>query len=310
MIAKKYILITVFCANDTTAFAGYLPNIRIEPSGTIGENTVSIALRLNLCYHNINALKEDPLMKKISVIIAAALLCSVLLSGCAALSGATPGPTVTASPYLDPSLLISKQEAESLVGNALEDALVQPTTPPTESMEPITQPAPTGTGTAAPSAGPTQTPSYSNFMMCYYDSAVKGGRFLQISVMQVTPQMAAQSGQAGLGDLSALGQFNAMKGKGPSTTGDPTMMIVSSIIGEKFETVDAFILPPGIHLYYRGYYIVIGVGDPSDAANEQILEKAGQLAVHNLDRILDSAPSTPQASPSGAAQPSPTASAK
>lgn len=30
-------LCTVFCANDTTSFAGYLPHIRFERSGTIGE---------------------------------------------------------------------------------------------------------------------------------------------------------------------------------------------------------------------------------------------------------------------------------
>jgi len=30
-------LCTVFCANDTTSFSGYLPNIRFERSGTIGE---------------------------------------------------------------------------------------------------------------------------------------------------------------------------------------------------------------------------------------------------------------------------------
>lgn len=29
-------LCTVFCANDTTAFAGYMPNIKFERSGTIG----------------------------------------------------------------------------------------------------------------------------------------------------------------------------------------------------------------------------------------------------------------------------------
>ena len=30
-------LCTVFCANDTTSFSGYLPNIKFERSGTIGE---------------------------------------------------------------------------------------------------------------------------------------------------------------------------------------------------------------------------------------------------------------------------------
>jgi hypothetical protein len=246
-------------------------------------------------------------MKKFSMIIAAALLLfAVSLSGCIG-GGGTPVPAYTASPNMDPSQIISQKDAESLVGNALKEPLIRPTAPPFVSQAPAATPAPTGTGPAATPAAPTQTPAYANFVMCFYEPAQPGGKFLQVSVMQVTPAMVPSSGQQATQDLSALGQFNAVKGKGPSAVSDPSMRIVTSILGGNvrtvegnFETVDAFILAPGLHLYYRGYYVVIGVGDPNDSANDAILEKAGQLAVNNIDKILDKAVSTPPPTPTSA----------
>jgi hypothetical protein len=49
---------------------------------------------------------------------------------------------------------------------------------------------------------------------------------------------------------------------------------------------DAFIDTPGLHLWYRGYYVVIGLGNSDDPANIERLKQAGQIAVNNLDAIL------------------------
>lgn len=50
---------------------------------------------------------------------------------------------------------------------------------------------------------------------------------------------------------------------------------------------DAFIDTPGLHLLYRGYYVVIALGNSDDPVNIERLKDAGQKAVANLDALLD-----------------------
>lgn len=50
---------------------------------------------------------------------------------------------------------------------------------------------------------------------------------------------------------------------------------------------DAFIDTPGLHLWYRGYYVVIGLGNSDDPENIERLKAVGQKAVDNLDRLSD-----------------------
>lgn len=50
---------------------------------------------------------------------------------------------------------------------------------------------------------------------------------------------------------------------------------------------DAFIDTPGLHLLYRGYYVLIALGNSDDPVNIERLKTAGQKAVANLDALLD-----------------------
>jgi len=50
---------------------------------------------------------------------------------------------------------------------------------------------------------------------------------------------------------------------------------------------DAFIDTPGLHMLYRGYYVVIALGNSDDPANIERLKAAGQKAVANLDALLN-----------------------
>ncbi len=43
---------------------------------------------------------------------------------------------------------------------------------------------------------------------------------------------------------------------------------------------------PGLHILYKGYYIVIGAGNSNDPGVRSILKQAGALAVSNIDKIL------------------------
>lgn len=44
---------------------------------------------------------------------------------------------------------------------------------------------------------------------------------------------------------------------------------------------------PGLHILYRGYYIMIAAGNTSDADVQETLKRAGALACESLDAILD-----------------------
>jgi hypothetical protein len=191
------------------------------------------------------------MMKKTPFIAVLLLLSAVLLGGCLyqpVATGATATPAVTTSPVnVEPWELISKEEAEELTGNKeLKDPLISPT--------------------ASPGA-------YSGFVLCLYDTAVKGGRFLQISVLQTTQAMASQG-------VTPKMAFDTLRSPGPMYSPDPKLMVVQGVGDE------AYILPPGMHIMYRGYYIVIGVGDPDDEASQAILINAGKKAVENLAAIL------------------------
>jgi hypothetical protein len=232
------------------------------------------------------------MMKRISLIAALALLAAVFLGGCSLVqpsAGGTAAPVVTASPDIDPRLLMPKKDAEALVGNALQDALILLSANPLATA--AAQPSPSSPASAGPAATSAAPPAASNFIECFYETAVKGGRFLQITLMQTTQELA-NSG------VSAKAYFDSLITL--DSLGDPKLMMVQGVGDE------AFILPPGIHIMSRGYYIVIGVGNPDDAANREILMNAGKLAVKNLNDLLGPLPpatAPPSATPAATATP-------
>lgn len=193
-------------------------------------------------------------MRKVFLAIALILLSAILLGGCfnpfpiasttPLPSGATPAPTPTIGLQVEPQQLISKAEAEKLVGNALKDA-------DTSQVNSI------------PSTG---------LKFCLYDSTVKDDRYLQISVYERTDAFNQDPKQI----------FDFMKSPAPRATKSSTPVIATvSGLGD-----EAFIADPGINIVYQGYYIVISVGDPNDAKNQEILKNAGQLAIDHLKSLL------------------------
>lgn len=50
---------------------------------------------------------------------------------------------------------------------------------------------------------------------------------------------------------------------------------------------DAFIDTLGFHMLYRGYYVVILLGNSDDPSNIERLKTAGQKAAANLDALLN-----------------------
>jgi hypothetical protein len=237
-------------------------------------------------------------MKK-AILFLAFLLLALPLGGCYGLMPQSTGPdvSVTPSPYVNPETLIPKADAEKIVGNALENALELPTFPSASAAAEV-QPAVSG----MPAAAPLVNPAPAQIMTCFYEAAAEGGHFLQVGLLQTNDAMAAQK-------VTARMQYDALKGKGPSTTADPKMIVVSGVGDE------AVIEVPGIHILFRGYYIIVGLGDPYDGTvypngktNEQMLIEAGKLAVENLAAALGvpaptQTPSeTPQASPEASAQ--------
>lgn len=191
-------------------------------------------------------------MKKGIITVCLAVSVALLLGGCFGYvpsaqgtplpSGATPAPTPTVGPQVDPQKLISRAEAEQLVGNALKD-------PDKDKINGI------------PSEGMT---------FCLYDTEATNGRFLQVSVFQRTETYN--------GDPRAV--FDALKTPAANSTAQPAIAAVSGVGDE------AFIADPGLHMMYKGYYILIAVGDPRDPANQEILKAAGKKAAENLDKLL------------------------
>ena len=102
----------------------------------------------------------------------------------------------------------------------------------------------------------------------YFD-AQEGDGFLQISLSQsalmpqgstITPEEVYQGAKAGLDDTSDVD---------------------ISDIGD-----ECFTGTPGLHIVSDGYYIVIAAGNSDDPAVQEVLKKAGELAVRNLKAII------------------------
>jgi hypothetical protein len=69
------------------------------------------------------------------------------------------------------------------------------------------------------------------------------------------------------------------------------MAMKDAVASANAETVDGvgdeyFFGTPGLHILYKGYYIVIGAGNSDDPGVRSILKQAGALAVGSLDTIL------------------------
>jgi hypothetical protein len=234
-------------------------------------------------------------MKKIIPLLALLLLIAPL-GGCFGMGPQSTGPvaTVTPSPYVNPELLIPKGDAERILGSALKNPVQLPETFPPATAAAETEPAASG----VPEAPRRINPAPSKLLICFYEAAEPGGRFLQVSMLQTNDEMAAQK-------VSARLQFDALKGTGPSNVADPKLYLVEGVGDE------AFIAAPGLHIMFNGYYILVSLGDPYDPTvhpngktNEQMLLEAGKLAVKNLAEILGvTAPAEgPQSSPEAAAQ--------
>jgi hypothetical protein len=194
-------------------------------------------------------------MKKVSLIIALLLLCAALFSGCTftlptaeptLAPGVTASPAPTVGPKIEPEQLISKQEAEELVGNSLKE----------------------GTKESLASDG---------MELCFYDAPSKDKHFLQISIYQAASMPSAT--QNPLAIFNSLISATPQASVAPSTT--PLIHQVVTGIGDQ-----ALIAPPGIHIAYSGYYIAISVGDQNIPANQEILKKAGLKAVENLKKLI------------------------
>jgi hypothetical protein len=211
-------------------------------------------------------------MKKVFLFVVLMMLCAALLGGCyfdpAAYATPTPGgtgpsasvgPTPTASAMIEPDKLISKAEAETLVGNGLGDGEIDLNT----------------------AAGMKQ---------CFYNGdSKKKEHFLQISVTQQalmpSPTMKPQTAfdaLKGISPQSSSPKSSSSQTPTPTPQSSPSAVIAQVTgIGD-----DAYIANPGIHIMYKGYYISIAVGDPSIPANQDILKAAGKLAVENLQKML------------------------
>lgn len=50
---------------------------------------------------------------------------------------------------------------------------------------------------------------------------------------------------------------------------------------------EAFIAPPGLHILNRDYYLVVALGNTGRAQNRARLEEAGNIAVRNLNALLE-----------------------
>jgi hypothetical protein len=125
--------------------------------------------------------------------------------------------------------------------------------------------------------GKTDSLPTSGMKLCFYSAAAENGRFLQVSVYEKAFMPTASR--------DPLAMFNALASATPQTvvapSATPQLHLPVTGIGD-----NALIANPGIHIAYDGYYIQIAIGDPSIAENQEILKKAGQLAVDNLKKLL------------------------
>lgn len=82
--------------------------------------------------------------------------------------------------------------------------------------------------------------------------------------------------------------FMATSGNTPASIYLGTKDAVASEFAETAEGLgdEYFFGTPGLHILYKGYYIVIAAGNSDDPAVRSVLKQAGALAVGNLDKIL------------------------
>ncbi len=197
-------------------------------------------------------------MKKITYIAAVLLCVAVFLAGCSASpapkesedinkEAAEPAdvqtndsePQSASLAIIEPEQLISKQEAQELLGEEVSE----------------------GEKTFMESVGQK---------IIFYDSQADGSfASLQISLTQpstiqqgstITPEEVYGAAKAGL---------------------EETSDVDISGIGE-----DCFTGTPGLHILSEGCYIVISAGNTDDPAVQEILKKAGKLAVANLEKLI------------------------
>ena len=194
-------------------------------------------------------------MSKRIIFIFVSLLLALLLASCTNNTAGTGGQQDTQesiqqdsqqdkpsqeqqSVIIEPEQLISKQEAEELLGAPVDD----------------------GEKTQMESSGQKTI---------YYDAQEGDIGFLQISLSQqalmpqgstITPEEIYQGAKAGLDDTSDAD--------------------ISGIGDECFTGT------PGLHIVSDGYYIVIAAGNSDDPAVQEVLKKAGELAVSSLKALI------------------------
>ncbi len=104
----------------------------------------------------------------------------------------------------------------------------------------------------------------------YFSEGEDEDRFLQISLTQA----------------AFMEQENLDRGQSPQSIFEAIKTNFEEELVEENIGDEAFIATPGLHILKDGYYIVIGVGNTSDENNREILRRAGNLAVSNLEAAL------------------------
>jgi hypothetical protein len=143
------------------------------------------------------------------------------------------------TPVIEPEQLISKQEAEDLLGETVKD----------------------GEKSEQPAVGQK---------ICFYDMPYRDSAyFIQISITQEAAMPGANQ--------SVEGIYTSMKEALMETAEQKSI----DGVGDEY-----FFGTPGLHILKDGYYICIAAGNTNDDRVLDILEKAGTLAVKNLEDIL------------------------
>ncbi len=82
--------------------------------------------------------------------------------------------------------------------------------------------------------------------------------------------------------------FMGTSGNTPASIYATTKDAVASEFAETAEGIgnEYFFGTPGLHILYKGYYIMIAAGNSEDPGVRTILKQAGAIAVENLDKVL------------------------
>lgn len=227
-------------------------------------------------------------MKKGFLVVAVLLLSAVFLSGCmpGGFTYPTPLPSgavaATTGPTVKPGDLITQKDAESIIGNGLT-----PVTGPTAK-------------TVLPSAGMDYV---------YYDTASKGGRFLQICIYE---RALFSTSQAAVDPKTIFDSVKATPTPAPTPKPTPTSSVNASetpmptptptVTPSATVTIpapdavtgvgdEAYFAPPGLHIMSQGFYIIVSVGSidittAEGQANREVLKTLGAKVVENLKKIL------------------------